>query len=660
VPIRSARLRKSRNRSASCIESLEGRTLMSATAATMSPDEAFGLGGKVLVDVFGRSEQAKAVVVQSDGKIVVGGMAMTHDGSRNANGVLVRLNPDGSLDDTFGNHGVVVADPFDYVNAVLVTADGHLLVGGDRWGGFGAGSNSTVARYNADGSLDTTFGTGGSGFTRIDAGTGWDSFSRLAIAPDGKIVGLTIANFESGGDQGDFGVVRFNNDGTIDTRFGGGDGVVTTDFSDEPSIDLPYSVTFAPGGRLVVGGRTMDYGGTNLTPRDGGFAIARYNDDGSLDATFGDGGRVITRFAMPSGAGGWVTWGSGEADELVASPDGKLLAIGTSSMGGLTLARYNADGSLDASFGTGGLRYHDTGVLTYNGWHGAQRLGDGSVAVFTTGVNAVAAGVVTADGELTNFQTAPFAYNKDTATAAAFQPDGKLVVVGFSAPQPMSYTDTLGWWETTDLTAWRFSTDVTGFQQPALPEPDPAPEPEPLPDPAPDYTADVEPDSIIETSVQGKNLVRSGRYYTFKAVYRCDESIEPSSLGGMAVAGPNGYAEAADVTKARSSRHGRVVTVTYRVTAPGGSFDAADNGTYSIVRTDADTMPRSAALFAAGAGDAGPSVSGGEGSPVGTFEVNARARSNVSAAAARWASVNGVDDQTAPPGDAADLLGMSK
>ncbi len=639
---------------------------MSATATPMTPDQAFGLGGRALVDVFGRGEQAKAVAVQSDGKIVVGGSAMTHDGSRSSNGVLVRLNADGSLDETFGCHGVVVAGPFDYVNALLVTADGHILAGGDRWGGFGAGSNSTVARYNPDGTLDTTFGAGGSGFTGVDLGTGWDSFTRLALAPDGKIVGLTIANFNIGDDQGDFGVVRFNADGTIDATFGDGDGIVTTDFSDAPSIDIAYAVTFAPDGKLIVGGRTMDYGGTNITPRDGGFALARYNDDGSLDETFGDGGRVITRFVMPPGAGGWVTWGSGEADELVVTADGKLLAIGTSSKGGLTLARYDEDGSLDASFGDGGLRYHDTGVLTYNGWHGAQRLAGGGLAVYTAGTNAVAAGVVTADGELTNLQTVPFTYNKETPTAVAFQPDGELLVAGFSAPQPMSYTDTLGWWETTDLTVWRFSTDITGFEQ-STPEPDPAPapepspEPEPLPDPGPDDTADVEPDSVIETSVHGKSLVRSGRFYTFKAVFRCDEAaIDPSSLGGMSVAGPNGFVETADVTRSKSSRGGRVVTVSYRVAAPGGSFDASDNGTYSIVRTDADTMPRTVALLAEGGEANGASgVSAGEPSTVATFEVNARSRSRAAVGVVAGAADRALK-QNAPPTSAADLLEASK
>jgi uncharacterized delta-60 repeat protein len=630
--------------------------LMSATAI-MSPDQAFGLGGKVLVDVFGRSEQAKAVVVQDDGKIVVGGMAMTHDGSRNANGVIVRLNPDGSRDETFGNHGVVVTGPLDYVNAVLVTADGQIIVGGDRWGGFGAGSNSTLARYNADGSPDTTFGTSCSGFTSVDAGTGWDSFSRLAIAPNGKIVGLTIANFESGGDQGDFGVARFNADGTLDATFGGGDGFVTTDFSDEPSIDLPYSVTFAPDGKLIVGGRTMDYGGTNLTPRDGGFAIARYDDDGSLDETFGDGGRVITRFAMPPGAGGWVTWGSGEADELIATADGKLLAIGTSSMGGLTLARYDADGSLDNTFGAGGLRFHDTGVLTYNGWHGGQLLSDGGIAVYTAGTNAVAAGVVAADGALTNLQTVPFTYNQDTATGAAFQPDGKLVVVGFSAPQPMSYNDTLGWWETTDLTVWRFSIDIAGFEQSPAPQPQPQPEPGPVPAPGLDDTAAFEADAVIEASVQGKSVVRNGHFYTFKSVFRSDASIDVASLGGRTVAGPNGYAADAEATKVKSCKGGRVVTISYRVAAPGGSFDAADNGRYAITRTSPDSMPRSAPVFAAGEAE----LAGGsqDATAVGSFQVSAKSRPTPPAAAAA-VKVERAAKHAAPANAAADLLDASK
>jgi uncharacterized delta-60 repeat protein len=609
-------------------------------SATMTPDEAFGLGGKVMVDVFGRNDQAMTVAVQHDGKIIVGGHAMTHDGSRNWNGVLVRLNADGSLDTSFGDNGVVVAGPFDYINTVLVTSDGDILVGGDRFGGWmGGGSNATLARYNSDGSLDTTFGAGGSGFTSVDTSSWNDTFTKLAVAPDGKIVGLTTANFTSGWDQGDFGVVRFNADGTIDTSFGGGDGVVTTDFSDAPnSEDHPYAIAFNANGKLIVGGTTADHGGTNLSPRDGGFAIARYNDDGSLDESFGDGGRVVTRFAMPPGAGGWVTWGGGSVGELIANADGSLLAVGNSSMGTLTLARYDADGSLDAGFGDGGLRFHslqDVNVMTYNGWD-AKVLADGSIAVATTYTTAFA-GVVDADGNLTESKTVTLDYSRDNPLGGAFDANGRLLIVGRSSLQPQNYSDMLGWTETCDLTVWRFETGFDaglpdGESSPAPepspePEPAPQPEPEPLPEPTPELTtADVEPDSVIEASVQGKSVVRNGRFYTFKSVFRSDESIDVGSLGGMTVAGPNGYAADAETTRVKSSKGGRVVTVSYRVAAPGGSFDASDNGTYSIVQSSPDSLPRSAAVYATGEADLAGGSQDGAPSTVGSFEVSAKSR----------------------------------
>jgi len=188
--------------------------------------------------------------------------------------------------------------------------------------------------------------------------------------------------------------------------------------------------------------------------------------------------------------------------------------------------------------------------------------------------------------------------------------------------------------------------------------PEPEPEPEPLPDPVPDHTAEFEPDSVIETTVQGKHLVRSGRYYTFKAVYRSDDAFDPASLGGMTVAGPNGYAEDADARRIKSSRGGRLVSVTFRVMAPGGSFDASDNGTYPIVRTRAQAMPRSAALLPDGASDAAPGVSSGEASttPVGSFEVNARSRAKAPAMVAPIDSRR-ADEPMRLPGNASELLG---
>ena len=198
-----------------------------------------------------------------------------------------------------------------------------------------AGSEFALARYNADGSLDTSFGDGGKVTTGFDpADVTDDRVAEIVLQPDGKIVAAgTIYN----GSNYDFALARYDPDGSLDSGFGAG-GTVTTALG--PNHDFASALALQPDGKIVVGGLSEQLSGD-------GFALARYNADGSLDMNFGTLGTTLTR---PSG------W----AEAIVLQPDGRILAGGWIWAGSdddynFGVVRYRANGALDASFGAGGI-----------------------------------------------------------------------------------------------------------------------------------------------------------------------------------------------------------------------------------------------------------------------------------------------------------------
>ena len=218
---------------------------------------------------------------------------------------LARYNVDGSLDTSFGSGGIVttfITDQ-DQASAVIVQPDGKIVVAGRTHPLLEA---FTVARYQADGSLDASFGNGG--IVTADFGGSAEAFA-LALQPDGRIVAGGDAFFAPSSDYA-FGLARFTPDGSPDESFGNR-GVVTTNFSSEG--DSVASLTLQHGGTIVASGRTC----TIDTGCD--FAVARYRLDGSLDATFGHGGTTTTSIA-------WFD----QANALVATADGGIVAAGSS------------------------------------------------------------------------------------------------------------------------------------------------------------------------------------------------------------------------------------------------------------------------------------------------------------------------------------------
>jgi uncharacterized delta-60 repeat protein len=181
----------------------------------------------------------------------------------------------------------------------------------------------------AAGELDTCFGNGGKVTTKISAGLDWAR--GVAVQTDGKIVAVGASN-QSG--ASDFGVVRYNTDGSLDMSFDG-DGKVTTDFAGR--TDLAVDVKIQADGKIVVVGGSGEY-----------FALARYNPDGSLDTTFDGDGKVLTDIGAPPMPPNYWLFNS-----LEIQADGKIVVAGGGGEGvqiGLHVLRYNPDGSLDNSF----------------------------------------------------------------------------------------------------------------------------------------------------------------------------------------------------------------------------------------------------------------------------------------------------------------------
>jgi len=295
-----------------------------------SLDASFGNNGKVTTDFGMGDDSGSAVAIQSDGKIVVAGYASNGTDDDFA---VVRYNPDGSLDTTFGTGGIVttgIGTGDDEAFAVAIQSDGMIVAAGDS----NNGSNLDVAlvRYDTDGNLDATFN--GTGKVTTPIGSSNDSAFAVAIQSDEKIV---IAGDSNNGADIDFAVVRYDTDGSLDTTFNG-TGVVTTGIGS--SDDEAFAMALQSDGKIVAAGDSSS--GANID-----FAVVRYNTNGSLDTTFNGTGKVTT----PIGSS------EDEAFAVAIQSDEKIVAAGESNNGtdvDFAVVRYNTNGSLDTGFGTGG------------------------------------------------------------------------------------------------------------------------------------------------------------------------------------------------------------------------------------------------------------------------------------------------------------------
>ena len=329
-------------------------------------DTTFGRGGKVRTDFPGLAAVPSAVVIQSDGKIVVAGGAFPQF-TFAGNFEVVRYNPNGSLDRSFGNGGIVTTTfpEGSYAFDVALQPDGKIIAAGTVFVDFIPGEPSNtdfaLARYNPDGTSDATFGNGGQVSTDF-VGLEDDAFSVL-IQPDGKIV--AVGSADSPATYYDFAAVRYLSNGTIDTTFGVA-GKVSTDFGDQ-NFDRARSAALQPDGRIVAAGFAISQNGGVQN-----FAVARYTSNGVLDTTFSRDGKTQIDFGDCCQS----------ANKVLLQSDGKIITVGYAntedSDSDFLLARLSPRGSLDATFGVGGKVRTSFGDLN-GGANGAALQSDGKI-----------------------------------------------------------------------------------------------------------------------------------------------------------------------------------------------------------------------------------------------------------------------------------------
>ena len=354
-----------------------GSIFVSRTGAGLTTGQGVGWSAKLIGDM-----DVKAIAVEPDGKILVAGdyvyntFGLANDPIPEYHFFVARFNSDGTVDSTFGTGGLVITGfgNDDKVAGIAVETDGTIVVAGTSDQRF------ALVRYNADGSPDTAFGTGGTvitappGYAPYDntqppPNTAFDAYG-LALQSDGKIIVAGAHNLT------EFILARYNTDGTLESTFGTG-GLV------ESSL----------GGNVAVGVAVQANGDivASIWPAffyaaQSSVSLARFTPDGQVDSTFGQGGEVDTHI-VPATFTPLLT--------VALQADGKILLASDNAGGTLApplgiqdvLERYNADGSIDSTFGSGGH------VVTMLGQAGGTYM-----------------------------------------TGMAFQPDGRIIVAGDSFP----------------------------------------------------------------------------------------------------------------------------------------------------------------------------------------------------------------------------------
>lgn len=352
-------------------------------------DNTFGSGGTVTTRLGTGSSTAEGVAVHAGG-IVVAGTAETPENGKDF--AVVRYNTNGTLDQGFGAGGVVttsITPHDDRVADIAILPGGQVLVAGTATTAPEEDGDFAVARYTSAGALDPTFGT--AGVALASAGPSWDEARAMAVYPDGEIA---VAGASSTEDDDDFSMVRLRPEGSLDPTFGAGGRVM---IKMGPSWDRASAVAIQTSSLGAETGPKAVVAGVSATSAGTDQALARLTMNGSLDPAFGSGGIVVRNFAMSDS--------NDQADALAIQPDGKIVAAGSAWNGtdwDFALARYGAGGDLDPGFGTGGL------------------------------------------------VTTPLGMASDSATSVLVQPDGKILVAGGS------YTD---WFEIFEFAVARYRPD---------------------------------------------------------------------------------------------------------------------------------------------------------------------------------------------------------
>jgi uncharacterized delta-60 repeat protein len=334
--------------------------------------------GITVQDVGDMPSYSRCVGIQADGKIVVAGDVY---GPNNDECGIARLNPDGSLDPTFGSSGKFTFSAGTEgcaANALAIQADGRIVLAGSAYGSF---ESFFVARLATNGLLDASFGTNGVVITSFST----NAYAvAVALQSDGKIV---VVGSVYTGIGWYYGVARYQPNGSLDPSFHR-DGTVLTEIGTDG--DYAEAVAIQRDGGIIVCGRS--YFG-----RSSYFSMDRYNADGNLDLGFGELGRVISGISASQSA---------DAGAMVLQADGNIVLAGgssTSSNSVVALMRFNPNGVLDTNF-------HGRGQVT-NMVGPSDNYADG-VALQSNGKIVVGASVTVG--------------NNDRFTALRYNPNGSL------------------------------------------------------------------------------------------------------------------------------------------------------------------------------------------------------------------------------------------
>lgn len=394
-------------------------------------DASFGENGKVTTGFGSNNNMAGAVAFQPDGKFVVGGTYISSRGDNDF--AIARYNANGSLDVTFGTNGKVATDfsEINSTNSNILSI--HVLPGGKL---LAVGATAqvltiklAVVRYDQDGSIDASFGNNGKIISEL---TPLDIFgTRIVFQPDGKFIVSATKRYNF--DPNFYvGIERYTEDGQPDLTFGT-QGQTVASFGNGKSY--PSSMALQPDGKIIVAGR---YQQTNNSL----FSVMRFNANGVLDTTFDADGKLTTSFGSGT---------SGTGMQVSVNENGKIILAGvvfSNTARQFGLVRYNANGSLDTSFDTDGkatslFDLEDDYALV----NSISRQPDGKyLAVFSMtnylltnsnfvvrryNADASADETFGNQGEIST----PFDTGLNEAQFADTAPDGKIVVVGKSVPQ---------------------------------------------------------------------------------------------------------------------------------------------------------------------------------------------------------------------------------
>jgi uncharacterized delta-60 repeat protein len=324
-------------------------------------DTHFGANGIAKTNFGTQQSIPQRVVIQPDGKILVGGLIYENaDGYRWG---LARYMPNGSLDSSYGNGGietVLGTQTTDGIAALTLQSDGKILFAADRnhgqFFGLGDGYNIAIVRLQPNGALDGNFGDnnddGGTprkGYVDTDFNSVNDVPVSLAVTKDGRIV--------VGGNQQDivnpvWVIGRYTRDGRLDSSFDG-DGKVITHFADRQGEDL-RTIAVDTNGQIYAGGGILK---ANGNARDQ-MLVMRYNLNGQVDTSFGNNGQVLLHPGTGTDTSGDV------ADQIILPAPGKALVVGRQNyMGPILALQLKNNGALDPTFGTNGVATFDTATL---------------------------------------------------------------------------------------------------------------------------------------------------------------------------------------------------------------------------------------------------------------------------------------------------------